>query len=157
MVWLIPNGRGAMNPKGLEYYNNLINGLIFHGIQPHVTLFHFDLPQSLKDAYGGWLSPRIVEDFKAFAEVCFREFGDRVKYWTTFNEPNAFPPLSYDIGWWPPQRCSYPFGFGNVVQEILRRNHILLLIMFCYRMLKQLNSIEKIFMPNKKVLSASSF
>ncbi|XP_059066746.1 beta-glucosidase 31 isoform X2 [Cryptomeria japonica] len=57
---LIPDGRGAINPKGLEYYNNLINGLILHGIQPHVTLFHFDLPQSLEDAYGGWLSPRIV-------------------------------------------------------------------------------------------------
>lgn len=110
---LIPDGRGAINPKGLEYYNNLINELILHGIQPHVTLFHFDLPQSLEDAYGGWLSPQIVKDFRAFAEVCFREFGDRVKYWTTFNEPNAFPLLGYDIGWWPPQRCSYPFGFGN--------------------------------------------
>eukprot|EP00253_Pinus_taeda_P001220 PITA_01220 len=50
------------------------------------------------------------KDFQAYAEVCFREFGDRVKYWTTFNEANAFPILGYDLGVWPPQRCSYPFG-----------------------------------------------
>ncbi|KAH9311038.1 hypothetical protein KI387_026073, partial [Taxus chinensis] len=110
---LIPDGKGAINPKGLEYYNNLINELVLHGIEPHVTLYHFDLPQSLEDAYGGWIDPQIIEDFRAFAEVCFREFGDRVKYWTTFNEPNALPPLSYDIGLLPPQRCSYPFGFHN--------------------------------------------
>lgn len=82
----------------------------FAGIEPHITLYHFHLPQSLEDSYGGWLSPLIVEDFKAYEEVCFREFGDRVKFWTTFNEANGFPILSYDIGFWPPQRCSYPFG-----------------------------------------------
>lgn len=51
-----------------------------------------------------------MKDFKAYAEVCFREFGDRVKYWITFNEANVFPILGYDLGVWPPQRCSYPFG-----------------------------------------------
>eukprot|EP00253_Pinus_taeda_P036437 PITA_36437 len=107
---LIPDGRGVVNPKGVEYYNNLINELILHGVEPHITLYHFDLPQSLEDAYGGWLNPQIVKDFQAYAEVCFREFGDRVKYWTTFNEANTFPIMGYDHGEWPPQRCSYPFG-----------------------------------------------
>ncbi|KAG9443795.1 hypothetical protein H6P81_015135 [Aristolochia fimbriata] len=117
---LIPNGRGRTNPKGLQYYNNLINELIGNGIQPHITLFHYDLPQALEDEYEGWLSPKILKDFEAYADVCFREFGDRVKYWTTLNEPNVLPLLGYDIGQIPPQRCSYPFGScakGNSVVE----------------------------------------
>ncbi|XP_026408823.1 beta-glucosidase 22-like [Papaver somniferum] len=110
---LIPNGRGPVNPKGLEYYNNLINELISHGIQAHVTLFHYDLPQPLEDEYGGWLSRKIVKDFTAFAEICFKEFGDRVSTWTTINEPNVFVLGAYDLGFLPPQRCSSPFGIFN--------------------------------------------
>ncbi|XP_024043737.1 beta-glucosidase 11 isoform X2 [Citrus clementina] len=106
---LIPNGRGPVNPKGLQYYNSLINELISHGIQPHVTLHHYDLPQALEDEYGGWINQTIVQDFTAYANVCFREFGDRVSYWTTVNEPNAFALLGYDIGIAPPKRCSPPF------------------------------------------------
>ncbi|GAY40941.1 hypothetical protein CUMW_055640 [Citrus unshiu] len=106
---LIPNGRGPVNPTGLQYYNSLINELISHGIQPHVTLHHYDLPQALEDEYGGWINQTIVQDFTAYANVCFREFGDRVSYWTTVNEPNAFALLGYDIGIAPPKRCSPPF------------------------------------------------
>uniref|UniRef100_A0ACD5W432 Uncharacterized protein n=1 Tax=Avena sativa TaxID=4498 RepID=A0ACD5W432_AVESA len=107
---LIPNGRGAINPKGLEFYNNLINELVIHGIQVHITLHHLDLPQILEDEYGGWLSPRIVEDFTAYADVCFREFGDRVASWTTMNEQNIGVVASYDVALFPPARCSDPFG-----------------------------------------------
>ncbi|KAI3977534.1 hypothetical protein MKX01_000447 [Papaver californicum] len=110
---LIPNGRGPVNPKGLEYYNNLINELISHGIQAHVTLFHYDLPQPLEDEYGGWLSRKIVKDFTAYAEICFKEFGDRVSTWSTINEPNVFVLGAYDLGFLPPQRCSSPFGLFN--------------------------------------------
>ncbi|XP_039113844.1 beta-glucosidase 31-like isoform X1 [Dioscorea cayenensis subsp. rotundata] len=109
---LIPDGRGPVNPKGLQYYNNFINELLIHGIEPHVTLQHFDLPQALEDEYGGHVSRRIVEDFTAYADVCFREFGDRVKYWGTFNEPNIEAVGGFDVGLLAPGRCSYPFGIS---------------------------------------------
>ncbi|XP_052107320.1 hydroxyisourate hydrolase isoform X3 [Arachis duranensis] len=106
---LIPNGRGPINPKGLQFYNNFINELISNGIQPHVTLHNFDLPQALEDEYGGWVSPKIIRDFTNYADVCFREFGDRVLYWNTVNEPNVFTIGGYDEGTTPPTRCSPPF------------------------------------------------
>ncbi|XP_066313375.1 beta-glucosidase 5-like [Miscanthus floridulus] len=110
---LIPNGRGAINPKGLEYYNNLIDKLARHGVQVHLMIYQLDLPQILEDEYGGWLSPKIVEDFTVYADVCFREFGDRVSHWTTLDEANVAALGSYDIGQIAPGRCSDPFGFGT--------------------------------------------
>nr|GFA17457.1 beta-glucosidase 11-like isoform X1 [Tanacetum cinerariifolium] len=110
---LIPNGRGSINVKGLQYYNDFINELSRHGIQPHVTLHHDDLPQILEDEYEGWISKNAVKDFVAYADVCFREFSDRVKHCTTFNEVNVFTLGGYDLGFTPPGRCSFPFGIIN--------------------------------------------
>ncbi|XP_027365305.1 hydroxyisourate hydrolase-like isoform X2 [Abrus precatorius] len=129
---LLPSGRGPINPKGLQYYNNLINELVSNGIQPHVTLHNIDLPQVLEDEYGGWLSRDIIRDFTNYADVCFREFGDRVLYWMTVNEPNVFARGGYDQGIIPPQRCSPPFCLtkstrGNSTYEpYLVVHHILL-------------------------------
>jgi beta-glucosidase len=102
-----------VNPNGVEYYNNLINELISHGIQPHVTLTNYDLPQALEDEYGGWIDRKVVKDFTAYAEACFREFGDRVLHWTTVNEPNVFAQGGYDQGFGPPKHCSAPYGVTN--------------------------------------------
>ncbi|KAL1213268.1 Beta-glucosidase 10 [Cardamine amara subsp. amara] len=103
---LIPNGRGAINPKGLLFYKNLIRELRSHGIEPHVTLYHYDLPQCLEDEYGGWINRKIIEDFTAFADVCFREFGEDVKLWTTINEATIFAIGSYSEGFSPPGHCT---------------------------------------------------
>ncbi|XP_077212166.1 beta-glucosidase 31-like [Tasmannia lanceolata] len=128
---LIPDGNGAVNPKGLQYYNNLINELIIHGIEAHVTLNHFDLPQALEDEYGGYLSTKFIQDFTAYADICFKEFGDRVRSWSTFNEPNIQTIAGYDIGIFPPERCSYPFGLncskGNSSTEVYTSAHNILL------------------------------
>ncbi|MFX6573115.1 family 1 glycosylhydrolase, partial [Acinetobacter baumannii] len=103
---LIPNGRGPINANGLLYYNNLINELISHGIKPHVTLIHLDMPQALEDEYEGWLSRKIVKDFVDFADVCFREFGDRIMHWTTINEVNIAALGGYVDGLIAPGHCS---------------------------------------------------
>ncbi|KAJ3693980.1 hypothetical protein LUZ60_009460 [Juncus effusus] len=128
---LIPDGRGEVNVKGLQYYNNLINELISYGIQPHVTIYHFDLPLALQDEYNGTLSTKFIDDYTAYADVCFKEFGDRVKHWVTVNEPNIEPIMGYDQGMFPPQRCSYPFGLncteGNSTTEPYIVAHHLLL------------------------------
>lgn len=114
---IIPDGRGPVNYKGVEYYNNLINELISHGIQPHATLMHLDTPQVLEDEYGSFINESIIEDFTAYADVCFREFGDRVLYWTTINEANIFILAGYDAGTSPPGRCSSPFGRNCTVGD----------------------------------------
>ncbi|KAI9123588.1 hypothetical protein K1719_004888 [Acacia pycnantha] len=108
---ILPKGRfGAVNMGGIDFYNRLIDALLLKGIQPFVTLTHFDMPQELEDKYGGWLSPQAQEDFAFYSEVCFKWFGERVKYWTTFNEPNIQVPFGYRTGTFPPSRCSKPFG-----------------------------------------------
>ncbi|KAI6685536.1 hypothetical protein NL676_031449 [Syzygium grande] len=105
---ILPNGKlkGGINKEGVQYYNSLINELLAHGIQPFVTLFHWDLPQALEEEYGGFLSPWIVDDFRDYVEVCFKEFGDRVKHWITLNEPLTYSSGGYANGQSAPGRCS---------------------------------------------------
>ncbi|KAG4166588.1 hypothetical protein ERO13_A13G142600v2 [Gossypium hirsutum] len=103
---IFPYGTGEPNIEGINYYNCLIDALIKKGIQPLVTLYHWDLPQILEDKYQGWLSKQIVDDFEHYAITCFQAFGDRVKHWVTFNEPHGFSIQGYDNGIQAPGRCS---------------------------------------------------
>ncbi|GER43794.1 beta-glucosidase [Striga asiatica] len=103
---IYPNGTGEINQAGIDHYNNLINALLDQGIQPYVTLYHWDLPQSLEDKYNGWLSPQIIKDFATYSETCFKAFGDRVKHWITLNEPHTISTQGYDAGLQAPGRCS---------------------------------------------------
>ncbi|PIA30694.1 hypothetical protein AQUCO_05400061v1 [Aquilegia coerulea] len=108
---ILPRGRfGDINPSGIKFYNKLIDSLLLKGIEPFVTISHHDIPQELEDRYQSWLSPLIQDDFEYYADICFRNFGDRVKYWITINEPNLFSDLAYMRGIYPPSRCSPPFG-----------------------------------------------
>ncbi|CAK8564351.1 unnamed protein product [Lathyrus sativus] len=111
---ILPKGRfGEINWAGIDFYNKLFDALLLKGIQPFVTLSHYDSPQELEDRYGGWLSPQSQQDFAFYADLCFKTFGDRVKYWVTFNEPNNQVPLSYRSGIYPPSRCSGSLAMAN--------------------------------------------
>ncbi|XP_058093187.1 beta-glucosidase 46-like [Magnolia sinica] len=108
---ILPKGRfGSINSAGINYYNTLIDSLLLKGIEPFVTLSHYDIPQQLEDTYGSWLNSQIQDDFGYFADLCFETFGDRVKYWATFNEPNIVVMHGYRSGIYPPSHCSDSFG-----------------------------------------------
>ncbi|KAI3888000.1 hypothetical protein MKW92_021362 [Papaver armeniacum] len=106
---IFPDGLGTQaNDEGIAYYNNLINALLDKGIQPHITLYHWDLPNHLHESFGGWLSDKIVKYFAIYAETCFESFGDRVKHWITLNEPHQFAVHGYDVGTQAPGRSENP-------------------------------------------------
>lgn len=104
---IFPDGfGGSVNKEGIDYYNRIIDTLISNGVKPFVTLYHWDLPQALHDAFGGWLNPEIARYFAIYAEECFAAFGDRVKHWITLNEPLRFSLFGYGIGIHAPGRSS---------------------------------------------------
>jgi 6-phospho-beta-glucosidase len=76
------------NPEGIAFYNAVFDELDRHGIEPIVTLYHFDLPLGLQEDLGGWMSRETIEHFVRYARVCFEQFGNRVRYWLTINEQN---------------------------------------------------------------------
>ncbi|KAL3522193.1 hypothetical protein ACH5RR_015027 [Cinchona calisaya] len=93
---ILPTGRaGCINQKGIDFYKKLLNKLKVKEIEPFVTLLHFDVPQALEDEYRGFLDRRIADDFRDYADICFREFGSQVKYWITINETWSFTYGAY--------------------------------------------------------------
>ncbi|KAG7600212.1 Glycoside hydrolase family 1 [Arabidopsis suecica] len=126
---VLPKGRliGGVDENGITYYNNLINELKANGIEPFVTIFHWDVPQALEDEYGGFLSPRIVEDFKNYSELLFQRFGDRVKFWITLNQPYSLAVKGYGDGQYPPGRCTdCEFGGDSGTEPYIVAHHELL-------------------------------
>ncbi len=94
---------GKVNQKGIDFYNDVIDRLLQNGIEPFVDLYHWDLPMWVEEQ-GGLRDKRFIELFEEYARVCFEAFGDRVKYWSTVNEPGVFCSQPYERGNW------YPFG-----------------------------------------------
>ena len=100
-----PTGSGAVNPKGLEFYGRLVDGLLERGIVPVATLYHWDLPQALEDA-NGWVNRDTAYRFAEYAAHTVEALGDRVHTWTTFNEPWCSAYLGYGSGAHAPGRTN---------------------------------------------------
>ena len=89
-----PSGKGRPSPKGLAFYDRLIDELLEAGVEPMVTLYHWDLPQALEDD-GGWLNRATIEHFADYAAIVGERFGDRVEHWVPINEPNVVTMMGY--------------------------------------------------------------
>ncbi len=85
---IIPAADRKVNPEGIAFYNNLINELKDAGIEPIITLYHYDMPCWVDEKFGGWHNRAIIDEFEYYCRVCFENFGDRVKYWLSINEQN---------------------------------------------------------------------
>jgi beta-glucosidase len=100
---LIPEGTGKINCKAVEYYNNVIDFCLELGIEPWITLYHWDLPDVL-ELKGGWTNRDIINWFNEYVACCIEKFGDRVKYWMILNEPMVFTGAGYFLGIHAPGR-----------------------------------------------------
>jgi 6-phospho-beta-glucosidase len=99
---IYPAGKGEISEAGLQFYDRLIDELLTHGIEPILTLYHWDVPQALMDAYGAWESREIIEDFNEYSTTLYKRFGDRVKYWVSLNEQNFNSKHSFITAMHPP-------------------------------------------------------
>ena len=115
---IYPEGRGEVNPKGIEFYENIIDECLKYGIEPMVTIYHWDLPQALVDLYGGWESVEIIEDYVNYAKTLFKAYGSKVKYWITFNEQNIFTSLGWLTAQHPPGKFDDQKTFYQVNHHV---------------------------------------
>ncbi|KAH7438068.1 hypothetical protein KP509_05G103700 [Ceratopteris richardii] len=103
---IYPNGTGEVNEVAIAHYNEVIDDVLSQGLVPIVTLWTQDHPQILEALYGGALSEQFITDFATYADTCFAAFGDRIKYWITFDELNDWAGLGYSTCQNPPGRCT---------------------------------------------------
>ncbi|WP_374689883.1 GH1 family beta-glucosidase [Promineifilum sp.] len=115
---VLPLGRGAINEKGLDYYDRLVDALLAAGIKPFVTLFHWDLPLALQREMGGFDSRDCAAIFADYAEIVGRRLGDRVKQWITLNEPWVHATLGHLRGLHAPGRLN-PWAYLRVIHHQL--------------------------------------
>ena len=94
---VFPDGIGAPNPKGLDFYNRLVDELLANGIEPYATLYHWDLPQTLQDRFGGWQSTSTSKSFADYSGHVAQQLSDRVRNFFTLNEAGRF--LNFGYGW----------------------------------------------------------
>lgn len=114
---LLPDGTGRVNQAGVDYYNRVINYCLEQGIEPWVTIYHWDLPLALEQK-GGWANRDVIAWFCEFTTLCAQSFGDRVKYWMVMNEPVVFTGAGYFFGIHAPGRSGIR-SFTSVVHHVV--------------------------------------
>jgi beta-glucosidase len=115
---VLPEGRGSLNPDGLNYYQRLVDEVLQNEITPFVTLFHWDMPQALYEAYGGFYDRQAAYDYAEYVQLIVKTLGDRVKYWITLNEPWEHAMLGYFLGEHAPGRYD-PWAYFRVAHHQL--------------------------------------
>ncbi|AIM24789.1 6-phospho-beta-glucosidase GmuD [Melissococcus plutonius] len=116
---LIPdNQTRKVNPRAVDFYNHVIDGLIANDIEPFLNLYHFDMPMELQKK-GGWLNREVVDAYVHYAKTCFELFGDRVNKWFTHNEPIVPVEGGYLYGWHYPDERNLKHGIQVAYHEIL--------------------------------------
>jgi beta-glucosidase len=100
---ILPGGTGAVNQAGVDYYNRIIDYCLALGIEPWLTLYHWDLPHEL-ELQGGWTNRAVVDWFAEYVTICANAFGDRIKHWMVMNEPSVFTGAGYFLGIHAPGR-----------------------------------------------------
>jgi beta-glucosidase len=133
---LIPEGTGKKAEKGVEFYNKVIDFCLECGIEPWITLYHWDLPQALEER-GGWTNRDMLRWFEDYVAFCVQQFGDRVKHWMVLNEPMAFTGAGYFLGLHAPGRK----GLANFLPAV---HHAALCQANGIRLMKSLDSTLKV-------------
>lgn len=118
---ILPKGTGEINPAGVAFYHRLIDACLELGLQPYVTLYHWDLPQAL-EVRGGWCHRGVVFAFEEYVRICVREYGDKVKHWIVLNEPFGFTSLGYMLGVHAPGKFGLSYFLPAVHHVVLAQS-----------------------------------
>jgi beta-glucosidase len=129
---IIPDGKVSINQKGIDFYKKLVDEMLKNKIEPFVTLYHWDLPQSLQDK-GGWYNPDTSKYFADYVGIIVKELKDKVTYWATFNEPSVIFILGHVTGEHAP-------GYKNLFRAFLVPHNLLMAHGFA---VQQIRSISK--------------
>jgi len=127
---IIPDGDGEVNQAGIDHYNDMIDYCLLQGIEPWVTVYHWDLPQKLEER-GGWTNRNVIDWFTDYTTVCAENFGDRVKHWMVMNEPAVFTGAGYFLGLHAPGRT----GLKNFLPAV---HHVILSVVAGAKKLREL-------------------
>ncbi len=119
LAWprIIKNKAGEINEKGIAFYHKVLDCCHKYGIEPFVTLYHWDLPQYWEET-GGWLNQEVCDAFEHYAKVCYDHFHEKITHWVTFNEPKWFVCSGYLIG-------NYPPCFRDTQKTIIAAYHVM--------------------------------